>query len=299
MIRLTVAAALLAGAVPVLAQVPLEARVDRVERELRAVQRKVFPGGAPVAPEIDTQAGPSAPAGTAATPLVGDLAQRVESLEAALARLTGQVEQATFRLNQQDEAIKALQARMTPAPATTPGAAAAADGLPAATADAPAATPATSATPVPAAIDADRAARVASVEMPATRDAGEDAYSYGFRLYDAKLYPEAATALTRMIEQYPRHARISHARNLLGRAYLDDGKPGLAAQTLLANYKADARGARAAESLYWLGEALVRLDRRQQACDVYAEFGDVYGASAPRDLLQRVAKARADRRCGS
>jgi len=38
--------------------------------------------------------------------------------------------------------------------------------------------------------------------------------------------PVAQQQLLRVVQQYPRHARISYARNLLGRAYLDDGKPG-------------------------------------------------------------------------
>jgi TolA-binding protein len=45
---------------------------------------------------------------------------------------------------------------------------------------------------------------------------------------------------------------VSYARNLLGRAYLDDGKPREAAPWFLQNYQADKKGARASDSLLYL-----------------------------------------------
>ena len=69
---------------------------------------------------------------------------------------------------------------------------------------------------------------------------------------------------------------ISWIRNLQGRAYLDDGKPATAARILLANYQDNPRGERAADSLFYLGEALTRLNRRTEACRVYDELARVY-----------------------
>src|SRR3546814_17063600 len=62
---------------------------------------------------------------------------------------------------------------------------------------APAVRPTTSAT-APAAADksdANRLALVKKVEVPATGNEVEDAYTYGFRLWDAKLYTEAEAQL--------------------------------------------------------------------------------------------------------
>ena len=63
-------------------------RVDKLEREMRAVQRKVFPGGNQqfFEPEIAPQAAPSAPAGVPASNPVADLTTRVSSLEQELAQ---------------------------------------------------------------------------------------------------------------------------------------------------------------------------------------------------------------------
>ena len=83
-----------------------------------------------------------------------------------------------------------------------------------------------------------RLAAVRAIPKPQTADAGDDEYSYGFRLWEAKFYPEAQQQLKLLIDKYPRYPRISYARNLLGRAYLDDGKPrdAAAAQAYLLEF---------------------------------------------------------------
>lgn len=143
----------------------------------------------------------------------------------------------------------------------------------------------------------DRTARVAAVRMPNTGDAPEDAYIYGYSLWEAKLYPEAQVKLKEMVEKFPTHRRASYAQNLLGRAYYDEGKPALASVAFYDNYRKMPRGERAAESLYWLGMALTRLKKPIDACKVYAEFGDVFGATASADLKARVAAGKMDANC--
>ena len=79
----------------------------------------------------------------------------------------------------------------------------------------------------------------------------------GYRLWEAKRYSEAVTTLRGVVTKYPNHKRASFAQNLLGRAYLDDGKPAAAAEAFYANYQKMPRGERAPDSLYYLGQALV------------------------------------------
>jgi TolA-binding protein len=133
----------------------------------------------------------------------------------------------------------------------------------------------------------------------ASTDPGEDAYSAGFHLWQDGKYDQAITALKSFLSNYPKHSRASFARNLIGRAQLDKGQPRTAAETLLANYRADPRGPRAPDSLYYLGQALMRLSPPQpgQACKAYAELEDVYGSSMRADLKSLVAKGKADARC--
>jgi TolA-binding protein len=283
-------------------------RVDKLEKEMKAVQRKVFPGGAGLEPEIDP-ANVSKPVGTPSSAPLNDLTARVDALEAQLRTMTGQVEQGEFRLRKLEDGLKALRSEhearlkaLETAGAPAEGEAAAVtpppDEKPKAVAEKP--KPAPAAKPAaPAAEKADpaRKAAVAAIEVPDTGDAAEDTYTYGFRLYMAKMYPEAQAKLKEYIAKYPNGKKASHARNLLGRAYLDEGKPALASVAFYDNYQKLPRGERAGESLTWLGTALIRLKKPADACKVYTEFNEVYGAKASADLKARVTKGRADAKC--
>ena len=136
-----------------------------------------------------------------------------------------------------------------------------------------------------------------AVEIPVTGDATEDAYTYGFRLWQAKLFPEAQIKFKEFVAKNPTHKRASYAQNLLGRAYLDEGKPALASVAFYDNYQKMPRGERASESLYWLGVALTKLNKPGDACKAYKEFADVYGERASTDLKAKVTKGKADAKC--
>jgi TolA-binding protein len=311
--RLIIVAILMSGTytLPLAAQsTGLDLRVGKLEKEMKAVQRKVFPGGAVLEPEIDP-ATASKPIGLPSTGPINDLTARIDALETQLKSLTGQVEQGEFRLRKLEDGLKAVRsdydARLklieagpsstetttttTPPPADKPKptTVSTAPKPPADTKPA-----ATSTTPKP---DPARKAKVAEIEIPDTGDAAEDMYTYGFRLYSAKLYPEAQAKLKEYVAKYPNGKKASFARNLLGRAYLDEGKPALASVAFYDNYQKLPRGERAAESLSWLGTALIRLKKPADACKVYVEFDEVYGAKATTDAKARVAKGRVDAKC--
>jgi TolA-binding protein len=274
----------------------IEPRVDRLEREMRAVQRKVFPGGAGqlVEPQITQQVDTTAPGIPASSPLA-DLTQRVAALESQVQMLTGQIEQDQHHLRQIDDAFAAYRASVDArlkALETPPVAAAPTDG-----ADGGAPLPAAGGGS-PAKSSPERAARLAAIAKPSSGDPAEDAYLYGFRLWSAKLYPEARTAFQTVTTKYPNSRRASYARNLLGRAYLDDNAPSLAAVAFYENYQKDPNGERAPDSLYYLAQALVKLNKPAgEVCKVYDELTKVYGDQLSTEMKAGVAKGRADSRC--
>lgn len=280
----------------------IDQRVGKLEKEMKAVQRSVFPGGTPVQPDIVGNTGPAVPTGDAASTPIVDLTARVDAIEKGLAALTGQIEQAGYRGRQADEAIKRLEARLT----TLEGGAS-----PAAVTDAPAPASVPSSENVPTRPtseivkppvvngSAERKAALAAVEMPSTGDAAEDDYTYGYRLYLAKLYPEAEAKLKEFVAKYPKHKRYSYAQNLLGRAYFDEGKPALASVAFYDNYQKAPKGERAAESLTWLGQSLTKLKKPADACKVYDELQDVYGARLAPELKARAAKGRVEAKCSA
>lgn len=268
-----------------------EKRIERLEQQLRAVQRKVFPGGAEVAPEIEPATAAAGETGVPASSAVADLTGRVDSLEAQLRELTGQVEQNSNRLRQMENAIAQLRdsvgGRL--------------DALE--RAGAPAAEPARPAASSPQ-LPRPSAAVTASDDPPARPaasasgdGAAEAAYNAGFRLWEAKRYVDAQQALEAVAKRYPGSKWASWASNLAGRAYLDAGKPATAAKTFLANYQGNPKGERAADSLYFLGQALVALDKPADACKAYDELQDVYGAAMRDWLRQRLPDARRQAKC--
>jgi len=318
------AAATIASApTPALAQeTPAEARVRKIEAEIRALQRKVFPGGdsrffepqiAPGATAGTTAATPISPASTTA---VTDILVRIDALEVQLQGLTARAEEQANLLGLLESRLAVLESGQAPAillpagtatpgatlsPAIVPAATLPAVTLPAATtATPPARTPASAPAPVPAVVAAPSAARLAAVQAiakPQTEDAGEDEYSFGFRLWNAGLYPEARQQLTKYVEQYPGHPRISFGRNLLGRAFLDDNLPEEAARLFLRNYQANKNGDRAADSLLYLGASMVAMKDTKRACIALAEFAETYPLIASGRLAGEYQANRAKVTC--
>lgn len=272
-----------------------DVRLRRIEAELRAVQRKVFPDGAgkTFGPEIVPAAG-TAPAAAPATTAVTDLLTRMDAVEVQLQRLTAASEENQNQVAKLEARLAALEAAANPpaAVASTPAASPTASGptvlLPKPADEAPKLLAKPPAKPVAQPLikpeaaksdpPADRVAAVMAIEKPASNDKGEDEYLYGYRLWEAKFFPEAQQQLLRVVQQFSKHERLSYARNLLGRAYLDDGKPGTAAQYFLQNYQADRKGDRAADSLLYLGVAMGRLKEEKRACVAFSEFRQTYPA---------------------
>lgn len=270
---------------PTLAQnSAVDKRVERLEKEMRAVQRKVFPDGSQFfEPEIRTEQQKTGTPASSSSP-VSDLIARVDALERSLASITGQVEKNSFRLKQIEDKMAGNEtaASNTASNSTTQN-----SGSGNAEAE----------TTQEKAPDPERVAGVSAIVMPETGDAAEDSYIYGYRLWDAKFYPEAQAQLKKTFEAHPNHRRASFAQNLLGRAYLDDGKPALASVALYENYQKRPRGERAPDSLYFLSTALVQLDKKDDACRVLAELQDVYPEVASGRLSNRVSRGKAAANC--
>lgn len=317
-IALMSSALTLALAAPVSAQdATIAKRVDRLEKEMRSVQRTVFPGGAPTF--FEGEIAPDAKPGersAAAGSVVGDLTARVDALETQLRTLTGQSEQNAFKLREMEKQLAALKADTdkrfaalaNAAETSEPAAAAPVKPVVAAkpaTTPTPTPTPASTTAKKPATTppatavkpSAERLALVKKVEIPSTGNEAQDGYDYGYRLWSAKLYPEAQAQLKQVVDKYPKHRVASFAQNLLGRAYLDEGKPSLAAVAFYNNYKDRPDGERAPHSVMYMGIALDRLGRKADACKAFRELEEVYGERAPRDVRTEAAAAKAKAGC--
>jgi TolA-binding protein len=270
-----------------------EARLRKIEQEVRALQRSVFPGGDGrfFEPEVSTAPGagtPASPVGPS-TSAVTDILGRLDSIEAQLARLTSQNEVNSNDIAMLSSRIEVFEKERN---AKLAEQRAAEEAEARAKAEAEAAAAAAPKPPTP-----ERLAAVQAIVKPNSGDAGDDEYVYGFRLWEAKFFPEAAQQLKMFVDKYPSHWRTSYGRNLLGRTFLDDGKPREAAPWLLQNYQADSTGARAADSLLFLADAMVAIGDTNRACIALAEFGEKYPAEAAGRLMQQYEAGRAKVTC--
>lgn len=292
------ALAVIGTAAPASAQVD-EARMRKLEAEVRAMQRKVFPGGSGQYFPQDNTAGAGQAAGAApATSAVTDILARLDALETRLASLTAQVETNANAMALLSGRVATLEggAGIGQPQASAPGSAPATGSAPAAVTPPKPATP-TAPAAKPAGPSSERLARVQAITKPATADAAEDEYTYGFRLWEAKLYPEAQQQLQLYVQKYPTHRMISYGRNLLGRAYLDDGKPKDAAPWFVKNYDDDVQGARAADSLLYLAESMIAIKDTKRACIALAKFSETYPALATGRLKSQYDANRAKVKC--
>ena len=285
------------------AQSGLDGRVDKLEREMRAVQRSVCPGGAgkTLQPEITAPTVTAPTPGIPATSALADLETRIAAIEGQQTTLTRQIEESQHRIRLLEDAFAAYKAA-NEAKVAAGGPAIAAEPVDTATSvPTPAATsrPTAGAKPTPAKPEPVQTEVVAAgrIERPSSGDAGEDSYIYGYRLWEAKRYTEAQTALKDTVAKFPKHRRASYAQNLLGRSYLDEGRPSLASMAFYDSFKKWPDGERAPDSLYFLGQSLVKLGKPADACTVYGELTTTYGAKIGPDLKAKVDKGRADAKC--
>lgn len=291
-----IALLLLSGtALPVVAQqqqMTVEGRVGKLEKEMRAVQRKVFPGGAQqyFEPEIKPPVAPAAPVGVPADAPVADLIRRVDALEKALTQMTGQVEQNGYKVRQLEDQLTKMKGdtefRLNAIEGKAPGATASAGAsLPYSVPPAVAAPTVGSAAAAPAAVTA-------------AVDPGRDAYLAGYALWEQKKYPEAIAALRAMYAKYPKHKDVSKARNLAGRAYLDSGDYKKAIVEFFENTKIED-GDRAPHSYVFMAQALMKLTPPdvKRACTAYEVLLYKYPDKVKDSLAKMVEKGKADAKC--
>lgn len=275
-----------------------EQRLDRLEKQVQQVQRQVFPKGRPA----DTAGFADDPAATQSS--VMSLDQRLDALEKQMADLVRQSEENGHRLRSvetgmgqlktdEDQRIATLEQRIAEAQAAPP--VPTGDAIPL-----PSTGPVKGRPAGPGKVAVKNPAEVPTTsvaEAAAAADPGEEAYTQGFREWEAGQYDQAITTLKAFTAAYPKHKRISYANNLIGRAMLDKGDARGAATALLANYRSNPGGERAADSLYYLGQALMKLGQPRQACKAYAEMDAVYGAKIRPDLKKLEADGKSQAQC--
>jgi TolA-binding protein len=268
-----------------------EQRIDRLEKQTRQLQKRVFPKGQPA----DTAGFSDDPAATQES--VSALNNRLDAVERQMAEILRQAEENGNRVGvmeadlarlraDSDQRLRALESAGVPGEGAAPAASHEPDQS-----DAP------PPRPRPKVETRDEEPAVIPASTGDVDADAEAAYDAGYRLWTAGKYDAAIKSLNAMAKKYPNHRRASWAYNLAGRALLDKGQPRAAAEALLANYRRDPKGERAQDSLFYLGQSLVKLGQAGQACKAYKELEEVYGSSIRSPLKSSLPNAKAEAKC--
>jgi tol-pal system protein YbgF len=277
----------------------LDSRVGKLESEMRAVQRKVFPGGSArfFEPEIATEA-PAAPAPVAApttTPLT-DLTARVGALEGQLRTMTGQVEAMDYRLRQLEDAQRRMKGDVEfrlnalENPGGVPAAGATSEGgvTPASQVATPAAASQATAATAPA--------KASDATAPKAPTAVE-AWTAAFAKVTARDWPGAEVAMAAFIADWPKSVRVPQARYWLGRSFAQRNQHAQAAKAFLEVYQTAPRSTPAPDALIGLANSLNALAKPKDACQVLGELDSVYGAKLTSTQKTDAARQRTRAKC--
>lgn len=283
----------------------LAPRVSKLEGEMRAVQRKVFPGAnKDLIPEISTQVAPVEAAGSPATSPVADLTARVDGLEREVRSLTGTVETLQFKQRQLEEALNkfradaeyrlgAIEGGGHPAPDT----AAFAPAVDATISSGP--TPRGGKTTTKPDIVKPDTAKLDTAKADPKVDPVEAAWRQAYAPVAAKDWGKADPALLDFLATYPKAPRAASAQYWLGRSYMAQGQSAQAAKAFLDGYQKYPKSDRGADSLIGLGGALTALKKPAEACKAYNELHAVYGSKLSASQKDAASKARATAKCDS
>ena len=268
-----------------------EQRIDRLEKQVRQVQRQVFPKGQPA----DTAGFSDAPAATQES--VSNLNNRLDAIERQLTEILRASEENGNRVSVMEAELARLRAdqdRRIRALETAPASEEPATEEPSGEAEQSKAPPPA---PRPKVERATAEAAPAELLPTSVNDPADAAYDAGYQLWNGGKYDAAIKSLQAFTKKYPDHRRTSWAYNLAGRAMLDKGQPRAAAEALLANYRRDPKGERAQDSLFYLGQALVKLGQAGQACKAYTELEEVYAGNLRAPLKAALPSAKAEAKC--
>jgi tol-pal system protein YbgF len=276
----------------------LDKRIGTLESQMRAVQRKVFPGGSPkyFEPEFPA-ADPNQPgqqpamSGGVDPKNVAGLQARLLELEKQLGELTGRVELNENKYRLLEEQFRNFKADVeerlgkieTPAVAVVPT---------------PVPTPAVTTTPPPGAPPKPPAVAV----VPAA-SAADTAYKNAYAFFEAKDFDRAESGFKDYLSRFGYksdsnrgHSLTPNAQYWLGRVYVNKKQFAQAARAFLDGYQRFPKSDKAPDSLLGLGESLTALGKPQDACSAFNELAAVYPDARP-EIKTKAQAGRLKAKC--
>jgi len=247
-------------------------KLNQLERQLRAVQRRVFKGGA--LPAVGTDGLDSQDAGMRQS--LASLSTKIDQIEREMRSLTGRLEEVEYAQRQMQQNLDIIQKDFALQLADLKNAAGSGALSQAADENSPAlATPeGETAVPGEAGDKTTAAATAPVIELPEGDAASQ--YQYAFSFVRKDDMASAREALELFLKTEPEQKLALNARFWLGRVYLRTDQVARAAEQFLAVFETNAAHAKAAESLVELAGSMLKLGSKEDACGVLEEFDRSY-----------------------
>ncbi len=309
-------------ALPVMAQDEdmqnLVDRLERMDRDIKALNLKVYRGTGSVASTASDGEDLNGPLGAR-------LSIRLNELENQMRQMTGQIEETAYRISQLNNRLDKLVAdvdyRLTALEGGNPSARPdlgntaslqgnqqpAPSGMKTETLDAPAGTTAQTA-PKPGVLgtlngkDLENPAlegQQATNAAPVTETANltpEALYEKSRQMLMRSEFANAESNFKSFLEQYKDNKLTGNVRYWLGETYYVQGNYAQAASTFLEGYQKDPRGAKAPDSLLKLGMSLSRMDKNREACATYGKLRSDF-PKMPAHLSKTLERERTSAKC--
>lgn len=289
-------------------------RMDRLERDITLLQRKVYKSDSTdyTAQPSGARAGANYSAETSPTPAEGNLSHlymKIADLEKLVATLTAELEELKYAQQQLQERQNKMNAdidfRFSELAAQQEKALAKPkDEAAQKSKDESAQKPTNKKSDVKKQTASPKAvqetsndnANAASKSAAAVSKSATEAYDEAYNLLKEAKYQEAEQALQAFLSEYPNDKLAGNAQYWLGETYYVRANYEQAAIAFAKGYKNYKTSSKAPDNLLKLGLAMEQLDKKKEACTAFKNLSVTF-ENAPQTILNRAEKEMAKLGC--
>lgn len=281
-------------------------RMDRLERDITLLQRKVYKSDSAdyTAKPSDARADADYNAETSPAPAEGNLSHlyvKIADLEKLVATLTAELEELKYAQQQLQERQNKMNAdidfRFSELTAQQEKALAKPkDELVQKPADKKSDLKKQTASSKAVQETSNDNANAASKSATAASQSATEAYDEAYNLLKEAKYQEAEQALQAFLIQYPNDKLAGNAQYWLGETYYVRANYEQAAIAFAKGYKNYKTSSKAPDNLLKLGLAMEQLDKKKEACTAFKNLSVTF-ENAPQTILNRAEKEMAKLGC--
>lgn len=267
--------ALLMSTAPVTAQNinAVEARLDRMEREMQTLSRSVFKGDVPP-PQITTSGGVSASDNAA-------VEMRINQMEETIRRLTGQIEEQGYQLRQMQQKLDQTSSVQTSTPSS---------GTKTVTLDDNA--------EVDSSVSSATTGKYQLGTLNSDGVSPAALYDKAFSYLQTNDYANAQATFEDFIAKYPDHSLAANSQYWLGETFYAREQYDAAARAFATSFQKYPDGQKAPDTLLKLAMSLGQQDMKNEACLTLAELKKRF-PNGPVSVMKKADEEKQSYGCGA